>query len=438
MVVEIPRGVEVLVKKAAVDPKFKKLLLGKRAEAAEAIALKLEPAEEAMLAAVPEDQLRAIVANTKVSPGLRPAFLGYAAAAMLAALGTTTTGCTEAPNEPRGAKPESDRISDAKIGNMRKIRLPTSGIQPDRPETYREGSAVYVGGDAAGVETRRLGDIEYRLRRLFDYVEDEYDDRVKNEPNKRRGNLLIKFTITADGAVESPEIISDNIGFLELTSKTLQLLKAWRFAPVKEGSATVVYLFRLNLTAGPSTGIISSLPLLEKAFNESNATDEIISFEPRENSGEALSALIHERYVPRPAGLTGIRPDAVTKRKHTSPRLEPSVSISEPGITGFSKDNPLRSPKALTRIILKHLGNINNIYVNLIKRNPGLGSGKVVVRYEINADGGVSRAAVISDTMNSAALASAVLSEISRWEFSRVDEGTVTVVQPFVFMDGDN
>jgi hypothetical protein len=86
MLKRIPLGVEVLVKKAAVDPAFKKLLLEKRAGAAEAIALTLSAAEAAMLEAVPEAQLRAIVANTKVSPNLRPAFLGYAAGAMLAAL----------------------------------------------------------------------------------------------------------------------------------------------------------------------------------------------------------------------------------------------------------------------------------------------------------------------------------------------------------------
>ena len=86
---DIPRGVEVLVKKAAVDPAFKKLLMEKRAEAAEAIALKLEQAEAAMLNAVPEAQLESIVANTKVSPSVRPAFLGYAGGIMLAALGAT-------------------------------------------------------------------------------------------------------------------------------------------------------------------------------------------------------------------------------------------------------------------------------------------------------------------------------------------------------------
>jgi hypothetical protein len=84
----IPRGVEVLVKKAVVDPAFKKILLETRARAADDIALKLSPSEAAMLDAVPAEQLRAIIGRTKVSPNLRPAFLGCAAGAMLAALGT--------------------------------------------------------------------------------------------------------------------------------------------------------------------------------------------------------------------------------------------------------------------------------------------------------------------------------------------------------------
>jgi hypothetical protein len=115
---DVPRGVEVLIKKAAVDPTFKKMLLQKRAEAAEAIALKLEPAEAAMLEAVPAKQLAAIVANTKVSPSLRPAFLGYAAGVMLAAL-AATTGCGDAgtgPDDPgatRGIQPDFPATADA-------------------------------------------------------------------------------------------------------------------------------------------------------------------------------------------------------------------------------------------------------------------------------------------------------------------------------------
>jgi hypothetical protein len=105
---DVPRGLEVLIKKAAVDPTFKKLLLEKRAGAAEAIALKLEAAEATMLNAVPAKQLEAIIANTKVSPSLRPAFLDYAAGVMLAALGTATAcgGVDVSPDVTRGIEPD--------------------------------------------------------------------------------------------------------------------------------------------------------------------------------------------------------------------------------------------------------------------------------------------------------------------------------------------
>ena len=127
MLKEIPRGVEVLIKKAAVDPAFKKLLLEKRAGAATAIGLNLSPAEQAMLAAVPEAQLRAIVGNTKVSPGLRPAFLGYAACAMLAALGAAAY--TEDPDEwemrTTGIDPEiPPKVYDYNVNDPADIDVP--------------------------------------------------------------------------------------------------------------------------------------------------------------------------------------------------------------------------------------------------------------------------------------------------------------------------
>ena len=47
----IPRGIEILVKKAAVDLEFKQVLLAKRADAAAEIGLELDPAEAMMLRA---------------------------------------------------------------------------------------------------------------------------------------------------------------------------------------------------------------------------------------------------------------------------------------------------------------------------------------------------------------------------------------------------
>jgi hypothetical protein len=87
---DIPRGIEVLVKKAAVDPVFRRLLLARRGGAAEEIGLKLQPAEAALLEAVPARQLQAVIDRTRVAPEVRPAFLGKAAAVMLVALGVSS------------------------------------------------------------------------------------------------------------------------------------------------------------------------------------------------------------------------------------------------------------------------------------------------------------------------------------------------------------
>jgi len=83
----LPRGIEVLIKKASVDPEFRTLLLDSRAAAAETIGLELETAEATLLEAVPAAQLEAVIERTVVNPMSRAVFLGCAAASMLAALG---------------------------------------------------------------------------------------------------------------------------------------------------------------------------------------------------------------------------------------------------------------------------------------------------------------------------------------------------------------
>ena len=116
----IPRGIEVLVKKAAVDAEFKQILLERRADAAGEIDLRLEPSEVAMINAVPEGHLEAIIARTTVHPRLRPVFLGSVAAVMIAALGVSVGGCGPKPTE--GVRPDRpERVE------------PTQGESPDRP-----------------------------------------------------------------------------------------------------------------------------------------------------------------------------------------------------------------------------------------------------------------------------------------------------------------
>ena len=155
---DIPRGIEVLVKKASVDCGFKARLLDLRSHAADEIGLELEPAEAMMLDGVPAAQLETIIAHTHVAPTRRQAFLGTAAAVMLAALGAA--GCDEfipttgiAPDRPPkkdGAEAEPDTpqpaVKPVTAQPAPKTETPvTKGIRPDRPEPRPEPPPVSRG-----------------------------------------------------------------------------------------------------------------------------------------------------------------------------------------------------------------------------------------------------------------------------------------------------
>lgn len=139
----IPRGIEVLVKKASVDAEFKSVLVEKRAEAAGEIGLGLDPAETLMLNNVPTSQLEAIIANTKVNPKSKAAFLGRAAAVMLAAVGAGIMGCGDGDYEPATEGMRPDRPEDKKPAAEAQVEEEAEssdddaairGIRPDRPK----------------------------------------------------------------------------------------------------------------------------------------------------------------------------------------------------------------------------------------------------------------------------------------------------------------
>jgi len=138
---DIPRGIEVLIKKASVDPEFKELLLEERAGAAKAIGLELDPSEVVMLNGVPEAQLEAIIARTTIAPKNKAAFLGRAAVIMLAALGVATAPGCDGGRVTDGIRPDDTRKEEqverpAVPEAPEKPEPPstTKGIRPDRPD----------------------------------------------------------------------------------------------------------------------------------------------------------------------------------------------------------------------------------------------------------------------------------------------------------------
>ena len=130
---QVPRGIEVLVKKASVDPAFRRLLLEKRAQAADEIGLKLSPAEVGMLTAIPAAQLEAVIASAKVEDRHIAAFMGKVAAVMLAALAVgAIVGCPTLGIQPdhvtKGIRPDPDR-------NVRSVQPPADSAT--KPSTGR-------------------------------------------------------------------------------------------------------------------------------------------------------------------------------------------------------------------------------------------------------------------------------------------------------------
>jgi hypothetical protein len=190
---DIPRGIEILVKKASVDPAFRAVLLERRAAAADEIGLALEPNEAMLLSAVPAEQLEAIVDRTSVPDEHRRAFLGHVAAAMLAALGVGLAGPTglasgqggggifpDRPPAPTGIRPDKPDDKPTKEPPKTTAELVveviarTLGIELPRqpPEKPAPGPVVPVAGAQAKIETAPTGPRPLGIPREKRLIED--------------------------------------------------------------------------------------------------------------------------------------------------------------------------------------------------------------------------------------------------------------------------
>jgi hypothetical protein len=99
---DVPRGIEVLIQKAAVDDEFRELLLTDYQAAAESIDLDLSDGEHAVLGSVPPATLSAMIARVEVPLEHRSVFKGRVAAAMLAIVAGTTFACSPPGIAPGG------------------------------------------------------------------------------------------------------------------------------------------------------------------------------------------------------------------------------------------------------------------------------------------------------------------------------------------------
>ncbi len=161
----VPRGIEVLMKKAAVDPQFRSRLLETRAEAAAEIGLELSDAESRMLRALPQAQLEAAIERTAVPEEHRRVFLGKVAAAMLAAIGAGGADLALGmgvrgirPDSP--GPPEAVRLTDAE----RKI------CEVIAEQTGHDVAESFQSATLAGLQMdeRRRDELRKALQAAFD------------------------------------------------------------------------------------------------------------------------------------------------------------------------------------------------------------------------------------------------------------------------------
>ncbi len=91
-----------------------------------------------------------------------------------------------------------------------------------------------------------------------------------------------------------------------------------------------------------------------------------------------------------------------------------------------------RSNASLMAVVQKYAAGIQFCYGNELKRHEGL-KGKLVVALTIAASGEVLQAAVVQNTLGSAALTACALSQIRDWKFPAIPAGVTTFQVPFVF-----
>lgn len=134
------------------------------------------------------------------------------------------------------------------------------------------------------------------------------------------------------------------------------------------------------------------------------------------------------------AGLGGgFGPGGPGGGKLTKKRV--SVTAAAPSsVGGEAAGEANRSPTVIASVIRRHLAGIQNAYNSALKKNPNLGSGKITVRFTISAEGSVTSASIVVDTLNCSPLSSSILARIRSWRFPKVLTGNVTVVYPFVFV----
>jgi Ca-activated chloride channel family protein len=119
----------------------------------------------------------------------------------------------------------------------------------------------------------------------------------------------------------------------------------------------------------------------------------------------------------------------------TAPSPAPEPRMSRKNVVQFDDFSVAGSldRRSISLVIQRHRAAIRSVYDTALKSNPNL-SGRVVVKFTIDASGAVTGASVTSSTVADAELVKKLLEVVRRMRFDPTPGGgSVTVNYPFVF-----
>lgn len=91
--------------------------------------------------------------------------------------------------------------------------------------------------------------------------------------------------------------------------------------------------------------------------------------------------------------------------------------------------------EAIRTVVRAHIGEIRECYNEGLAKDPEL-AGKLVVGFEIAADGAVGRSEITKSTLADAQVEACVAAAVKAWKFPAPQGGAVEVAYPFAFEPG--
>jgi TonB family protein len=108
------------------------------------------------------------------------------------------------------------------------------------------------------------------------------------------------------------------------------------------------------------------------------------------------------------------------------------VGSGRGGAGAEASGHAYRSNESLLAVVRRYAAGIQFCYDNELRKKPGL-RGKLVVSMVVLANGSVSEATIVEDTLNSPAVRECALSQIRGWQFPAIPSGTTSFKTPFIF-----